>query len=127
MIGTAAVFYAALVFGAAAFQMALAWGAPLGAYVLHGRFPGSLPGAVRAGAAVQSGLLLAMGTVMLGEGGAIDWTPPRWSVWATVAVTALSAGANVFSPAPKERRLWGPVTAAMLAACLVITVGSARA
>ena len=101
---------------AALFQSALAMGAPLGQWTLGGMYPGRLPAPQRAAAAVQSTLLLAMGMVIAGAAGQVGWEPPRWAVWGTVAINAISAVGTLVTPSPQERRLWAPVTLAMLAA-----------
>lgn len=121
MAETAAVFYALMAGVAATFQLCLAWGAPWGRMTLGGQFPGRLPGPVRVGAFVQSGVLVAMALVVLGRAGVLEWSPPAWAFWTTVALTALTAGGALRTPAIEERRLWGPVAAAMVAALAVIT------
>ena len=79
----------------AAFQSALAAGAPWGRWTGGGQHPGVLPAPQRAGAAVQSTLYLAMAVVMAAQGDLLDWAPPGWAIWATLAVTALAARAGV--------------------------------
>ena len=58
----AAVVFAGLTAVVAAFQLALALGAPWGAYAMGGAFPGVMPAAMRAAAAVQ---ILVLGGVAL--------------------------------------------------------------
>jgi hypothetical protein len=113
-----AAVYAGLALLAAGFQTALAAGAPLGRWTLGGLHPGRLPAAQRAAATVQSTLYLAMAAVVAGQGGWLGWSPPGWALWLTLGVTALAALGALVSPSRAERRLWGPVMAAMLAAAL---------
>jgi len=107
----------------AAFQTALAAGAPWGRWTGGGQHPGILPAPQRAGAAVQSTLYLAMAVVMAAQGDLLDWTPPGWAIWATLAVTVLAALGAVVTRSPAERRLWAPITLAMLGAGLVLVLG----
>ncbi|MEL6799348.1 MAG: hypothetical protein AAFO80_05680 [Pseudomonadota bacterium] len=111
-----AMVFAGLAVMTAAFQTALAAGAPYGRWTLGGMYPGRLPAPQRAGAAVQSTLYLAMALVMAGHGGVVDWVPPGWAVWSALAITLLAAVGAVFTPSPRERRLWAPVLVAMLVA-----------
>ncbi len=97
----------------ALFQLALAYGAPWGQWTLGGQYPGKLPLAVRFGAMIQSALLLAMAASVLHRAGVIEsW--PGWTFWPAMALTALTLIGNLITPSPRERRLWAPVTAAML-------------
>lgn len=116
-----ALVYVGLAVLTAAFQTALAAGAAYGQWTLGGMYPGRLPAPQRAGAAVQSTLFLAMALVMAGRAGLVDWVPPGWAVWAALLITFFAGIGAVFSPAPRERRLWAPVMAAMLVAgCAVV-------
>jgi hypothetical protein len=75
---TAAVIAAALLTGVAAYQVALALGAPWGDAVLGGRAAtddGVLTGGYRVVAGLQAPVLLAMAAVLLARGGV------RWSSW----------------------------------------------
>lgn len=121
MIIFAGALYGLLAALAAGVQFALASGAPWGHLTLGGAFQGRLPRAVRAGALVQSALLLSMGATMAGAAGVIAWVPPGWAIWATLAVTVFTTITNTLAPSAPERRLWGPVTATMLICALVIT------
>ena len=53
----AAIIYAIVTFGVVAFQIALAAGAPWGAYAMGGAAPGQFPPALRIGAIIQAVLL----------------------------------------------------------------------
>nr|WP_272490853.1 hypothetical protein [Mesobacterium pallidum] len=104
-------------------QLALAAGAPLGRYTLGGRFPGRLPPAFRALALVQAALLAAMALAVLARAGIGPVVLPGWTFRATLGLTALTTLANLATPSVPERRLWGPVTLAMLGAALVVALG----
>ena len=61
----AAILYAIISFGVIAFQIALAAGAPWGAFAMGGAFPGQFPPALRIGALLQAVLLGALAAVVL--------------------------------------------------------------
>jgi hypothetical protein len=69
----AAVLAAVLFVGMAAFQVMLALGAPLGAHVLGGRHPGTLPNRLRAFSAIAAAILVGGALVILARAGAIGW------------------------------------------------------
>lgn len=108
-----AKIYAALTVLPLAMQLAVAGGAPLGRYTVGGRFDGKLPPPWRALAVVQAGVLAGLATTVLTRAGVITLTPPAWTFWLAYALTWATFAANVASPSPPERRLWGPVTALM--------------
>lgn len=121
MITFAGALYGLLAALAAGVQFALASGAPWGHLTLGGEFRGRLPRAVRFGALAQSALFLSMGATMAGAAGVIGWMPPGWAVWATLVVTVFTTLSHTLARSAPERRLWGPVTVAMLISALVIT------
>ncbi len=88
----AALLFAILSLAIVAFQIALAVGAPWGAFAMGGAFPGQFPPALRIAALVQAVLFLAMAAVVLARAGVIlpRWSRvSRWLVWLVVAFTAL--------------------------------------
>ena len=120
MSDAAAVLFAVVIAGVVAFQIALALGAPWGAYAMGGAFSGRLPPRMRVAAVIQAFVLGVLAIAVLSDAGiilpAIAATAP-WLVWAAVAVSVLSLILNVISPSPGERRIWGP-------AALVLTITS---
>lgn len=123
MTGTAALIYAGLAALPLAMHLALAAGAPLGRFTLGGRFPDRLPPAWRGLALVQAALLGAMALVVLNRAGLGPANLPSWLFWPVVALTGVTTLANIATPSPPERLVWGPVTLAMLAAALVVGLG----
>jgi hypothetical protein len=108
------------------FQVALALGAPWGAYAMGGRFPGRFPPAMRAGAVVQAVVLAGLALVVLDAAGllALGWTAALpWLAWVPVLVSAISAAMNAATRSPMERRLWLPVALVMLPSSIVVAVG----
>ncbi len=72
----AAFLYAILSLGVVAFQMALAAGAPWGAFAMGGAFAGQFPPALRVAALIQAVLLLGMAGVVLSRA---DVSLPAWA------------------------------------------------
>ncbi|MFB9990510.1 hypothetical protein ACFFLM_00710 [Deinococcus oregonensis] len=113
---------AALTFTAAtglavAFQLALAAGAPWGAYAMGGAYPGQFSPPLRVVALVQSAFLSGMAGVVLARA---DVALPDWSraarrlIWGVVAISALSLVMNLATPSATERALWGPIALVLL-------------
>src|SRR3990170_1396460 len=98
MTRIAALVYAGLTAIVAAFQLALAAGAPWGAYAMGGAFPGQFPPQMRVAAVVQAVILVALALVVLARAGLIL---PSWSrasrslVWLVVGFAAVSLVLNL--------------------------------
>lgn len=115
--GAAALAYAAICAGVVLFHLAVIAGAPLGAFTQGGRRDGPLPVTGRIGAGVAALVLLGMGGGILSAAGLWpSW--PGWTGWVALGLTGLSVVLNGITPSRKERRLWLPVTALMLALAL---------
>lgn len=114
----AAVLAAILFLGMAAFQASLALGAPLGAHVLGGRYPGALPNGLRIFSAVAAAILISCALVILARGGAIGGpagatgllAPASWTI---VAFLALNTLGNLASKSRLERIGFAATTAAL--------------
>jgi len=108
----AALFYAIISLAVVAFQVALAAGAPWGAFAMGGAFPGQFPPALRIAALFQAVLLLALAAVVLARAGVLHpvWSRvSRWLIWFVVAFAALSFVLNLITPSAGERAIWAPV------------------
>lgn len=119
----AAFIYAIVSTGVVAFQIALAGGAPLGAYAMGGTFPGQFPPALRIAALVQAALLVGMVFVVLARAGLIlpGWSRvSRWLVWFVVAFAALSFFLNLITPSASERAIWAPTALLLLLSSAVV-------
>ncbi len=113
----AALFYAIISLAVVAFQVALAAGAPWGAFAMGGAFPGQFPPALRIAALVQAVLLLALAAVVLARAGVLlpGWSRvSRWLIWFVVAFAALSFVLNLITPSAGERAIWAPVAFLLL-------------
>jgi hypothetical protein len=114
----AAVVAAVLFVGMAAFQASLALGAPLGAHVLGGRYPGALPNRLRAFSAIAAAILVGGALVILARAGAIGWPVGAAGVlaplaWAITVFLALNTLGNLASKSLLERTVFAATTAAL--------------
>ena len=119
----AAIFYAIMSAGVVAFQIALAAGAPWGAYAMSGAFPGQFPPALRVAAIVQAALLAGMAAVVLARAGLLlaGWSrAARWLIWFVVGFAALSLVLNLITPSAGERAIWAPVAALLLISSAIV-------
>jgi hypothetical protein len=119
----AAYVYAAVSALVIAFQLALAGGAPWGAYAMGGAVSGAFPPALRIAAVIQAIILGGLAAIVLARAGLI--LPPwqgraRRLVWVAVAFAAVSLVLNLITPSAGERLLWAPVALLMLASSLAV-------
>ena len=125
-ITTVAALVFAVVAGAVvAFQLALALGAPWGAYAMGGAFPGRFPPAMRVAAVVQAVLIAFLAVVVLSAAGLVlpDLAAQfPWLVWVAVVTSAVAVVLNAISRSAGERRIWVPVAVVLLAASLVVAL-----
>lgn len=123
----AAVVFCTLTALVIGFQLALAWGAPWGAYAMGGKFPGRFPTAMRVAAVVQALVLGLLAAVILVRAGLLlpHWaSTSAWASWVVVAVSAISFVLNSSTPSKGERRIWAPVALLMLASSLTVALAS---
>jgi hypothetical protein len=127
IVRVAAIIYAIVTFGVVAFEIALAAGAPWGAYAMGGASPGQFPPALRIAAIIQALLLAGMAAVILVRAGLVlpGWSQvSRWLVWIVVALTALSLVLNLITPSAGERAIWAPTLALLLISSLIVAFSS---
>lgn len=125
MVTVAAYTFTCFVSLAAAFQIALAAGAPWGSIAMGGRFPGTFPPALRALAVLQCLVLIFFGVVVLVRSEIIlpEWFPAaERGIWIVVAFSVLSTIANLATPSRWERIVWAPVAAILLASSLIVAL-----
>ena len=126
----AAIIYAIIILGVVIFEIALAAGAPWGAYAMGGTAPGQFPPELRVGAIIQAVLLASMAIVILVRAGLIlpGWSRvSHWLVWVVVALTAMSLVLNLISPSAGERAIWAPTLAILLISSLIVAFSSSSA
>ena len=127
MTTAAAILFALVALGVVVFQLALALGAPWGEYAMGGRYPGTLPRAMRVSAVGQAALVAALAVYVLSAAGLVLPTMARTLpglIWVVVAFSALSLVLNVITPSAGERRIWVPVATEMLLTSLIVALGA---
>lgn len=125
MIKVAAFIYAILTAGVVAFQLALAAGAPWGAYAMGGASPGKFPPALRFAAVIQAALLASLAAVVLARAGLIlpGWSQvSAWLVWVVTAIMAIGLILNLITPSAGEKKIWAPTVAIMFICSLVVAL-----
>lgn len=108
-----------------AFQIALAAGAPWGAYAMGGAYPGQFPPELRVAAIIQAALLAFFALVVLARAGILlpKWSrTSRWLIWVVVAFSAVSLILNTITPSASERAIWAPMTLVMLVCSLIVAL-----
>lgn len=123
----AAILYTIISFLVIAFQIALAGGAPWGAYAMGGAFPGQFPPALRIAAIVQAAVLAGMAAIVLARAGFAlpAWSPAsRWLIWLVVAFAAISFILNLITPSAGERAIWAPVAFLLLISSTIVAFSS---
>ena len=121
----AASVFALVVAGVAAFQLALAAGAPWGAYAMGGSVPGVLPAPLRVAAVAQAVVLVVLAVVVLADAGIVLPDLARlfpWAIWVAVAFSAVSTVLNAITRSTVERRLWLPVALILLVTSVVVAL-----
>ena len=110
----------------AAFQVALALGAPLGRAAWGGSHV-RLPMGLRLASAFAVVFWTVAALVVLGRAGfqvsPFSSTFARWGTWILVGLLPLGAVMNFASRSRWERFLWGPVALILAGLCLVVAVG----
>jgi hypothetical protein len=121
-----AIVFSGLIAPVCVFQLALALGAPLGAYAMGGAYPGVLPASMRLAAVLQVGVLAFAAAVILSRAGVVlpAWArASRWMAWIVVGLMALSLVLNMITPSPVERMVWAPVAGLLLISGLRVAWG----
>ena len=121
----AARIYAVVSLAVIAFQIALALGAPWGAYAMGGAFPGQFPPELRVAALVQAVILAVLALVVVARAGIVlpKWSrTSRWLIWVVVAFSAVSLVLNTITPSAGERAIWAPVALVMLICSVIVAV-----
>ena len=125
LVDLAAIVYLILTVIAVGFQLALALGAPWGELTLGGRYPGRLPPLMRAMAVVQAVILSLLALIVLSKAGLVlpEATADSPNVaYIPVVIMAFSVWLNINTKSVQERKLWAPVTIAMLVCALIVAL-----
>lgn len=128
MTGPAAIAAAILFLGMAAFQVALALGAPLGAHVLGGGNPGTLPGRLRVASAIAAAILVGAAIVVLARAAVIGWPAEAAGIlapacWIIAGYMVLNTLANLRSKSRLERTLFAALTVVLAVLCAYVALG----
>ena len=122
---------AVVLVGIAAFQFALVFGAPWGAYTQGGRTEGALDTSGRLSATVSCAVLLVMASAILArvrEGPLMN--APRRLVtalaWFTTIYAALAVVLNLVTQSSSERAVFAPTAIILFALVLITMAGSRR-
>lgn len=121
----AAIVYLALTVVSVGFQLALALGKPWGELAMGGRYPGRLPPLLRVMAVVQGVILSLLALIVLSKAGLVlpEATADSPNVaFIPVVVMGFSAWLNINTRSVRERKLWAPITVAMLVCALVVAL-----
>jgi len=121
----AAITYTIATAGVIAFQVAMALGAPWGAYAMGGASAGRFPPAMRVAALVQAAVLGMLAVAVLSCAGlalpSVAEAYP-WLIWVAVAVSALSVLLNAITRSAGERRIWLPVALTLLVCSVTVAL-----
>ncbi len=107
------------------FQLALAFGAPLGKFANGGKFPGSLPKNMRFLPFIQIAILWFFVYIVSIESNIISNQPSALGsigIWFVVAFFFLGSILNLSTPSKPERIVWGPVNVITFIAVLLIAI-----
>jgi hypothetical protein len=106
----------------AAFQLALAAGAPMGSAALGGLHPGRLPSELRVVSALAAAFWLLAALTALSRGGIgrspIPYSFSRRGMWALTALLAVGTVMNAASSSRWERFGWAPLVLGLTLVCL---------
>lgn len=127
MTEIAAVLAAVLLAAVAAFQLALAAGAPWGAMAWGGTRSGRLPAVMRFGSAAAVVVLALAALVVLAQAGVTNSSPIpsgtlRGVTWAIAGFMVLNTLGNLASKSSIERRIFGPTTALLVVLCVIVAL-----
>jgi hypothetical protein len=110
----------------AAFQAAIALGAPLGRASWGGAYDGQLPMGLRIASGVTAGVYVLAALIVLGRGGVRGVPLPygvlRWGTWVLAGLLFVGALPNFASSSGCERFGWGPLALIQAVLCLFVAL-----
>jgi hypothetical protein len=111
--------------GIAAFQAAIAAGAPLGRAAWGGTHV-RLPQRLRVASAVAVVFWIVAALVVLARAGfdasPVPFSASRWATWILVVLLPIGAVMNAASRSPWERFLWAPIAFVLGVLCLALAL-----
>jgi len=121
-----ALFFVAGLVLLAVFQIALAFGAPLGAYAWGGRHPGALPIRLRFGSLISVAVYALFAVIALARAGYPSVLPleiARPAIWVVFGYLVLGTGMNLVSRSRRERLVMTPVALLLAILALLVALG----
>lgn len=109
----------------AAFQVALAFGAPWGELTWGGKFRGILPARMRVMAIISAVLIIMFALIIETRAGNIldEYRDLSTTLsWIVVAYSAIGTVMNAITPSKKERYLWLPIVTLLFFTSLFVTL-----
>ncbi len=110
----------------AAFQVALALGAPLGRAAWGGAYDQELPTGLRIASGVAVAVWVLAALIVLGRAGIgvvpLPYGVLRWGTWVLVGLLFVGALLNIASSSEWERFSWGPVALIEGVLCLFVAL-----
>ena len=110
----------------AAFQGAIALGAPLGSASWGGAYEGQLPVGLRIASGIAVGVYVLAALIVVGRAGfrGVPLTQGflRWGTWVLVVLMFLGALENFASSSGWERYGWGPFALILALLCLFVAL-----
>ena len=126
-VAGAAALAAALFVSMAAFQVALALGAPLGKHVLGGRNAGVLPNRLRVISAMAALILVVAALIVLARARVIGLSEAEAllapACWVIAGYMVLNTLGNLRSASRFERTVFASVTALLVLLCAYVGLG----
>jgi hypothetical protein len=107
------------------FQLALAFGAPLGKFAMGGKFPDKLPKHMRFVPLIQIIILVFFLYVVLIQTNLVSDQPlviGSIGIWVVVVFFFLGSILNIITPSKPERMIWGPINVLTFIAVLLIAI-----
>jgi len=120
-----AIIFIVLAVFISVFQIALAFGAPLGEFTMGGKFPGKLPPKMRIAAVIQVFILIGFTLIVISKSGlALQniYSISKFAIWIILAFFVFGSILNLSSPSKKERFVMGPLNLIALFSVLMIAL-----
>jgi hypothetical protein len=112
----------------AAFQAAIALGAPLGSASWGGAYEGQLHTGLRIASGLAVAVYVLFALIMLGRAGfrgvPLPYGVLRWGTRVLVGLMFLGAFANLASSSGWERFGWGPLSLILAVLCILVALGA---
>jgi hypothetical protein len=125
MIYILGVYYLIISIIVTVFQLALAFGAPLGKFANGGKFPGALPKNMRFLPFIQLAILWFFLYIVMIETNMISNQPTAIGsigIWFVVVFFFFGSILNLSTPSKPERIVWGPINVLTFIAVLLIAI-----